>query len=343
MTIHFEHQPAAHCESGVTSNLLRFYGTNISEPMVLGVGAGLFFSYMPFITLHGMPVVSFRPLPGQIFSRVAKRLRFKIRSRRFLNEDKSMRALDRLLLRGTPVGVVVGVYYLPYFPKAYRFHFNAHNLCIIGKEEDVYTVSDPVSMDLNQLNYEELKRVRFAKGTYPPLGKMYWVERAAPASPDLKAGIISGIQLNCKRMLDIPIPYFGVKGIHTMAKKMRQWEKTLGTRKAALHLAQTIRMLEEIGTGGAGFRYMYAAFLQEAAAVLDKPECKDFSIQMTQIGDRWRDFAHEAARKFKKRGDDVCSYDQLADKLVVIAEEEKRFFTALRKFIREIESCKQRR
>jgi hypothetical protein len=337
MTINFEHKPAAHCESGVTSNLLRFYGADVSEPMVLGLGAGLFFSYMPFITLHGMPVVSFRPLPGQIFARVMKRLHFKICARRFLNEDKAMQALDRLLLlQKTPVGVVVGVFYLPYFPKSYRFHFNAHNLCVIGKDEDVYTVSDPVSLGLNKLSYDELKRVRFAKGTYPPLGKMYWVKRVSPSPLSLKAGIISGIKFCCKQMLDIPIPYFGVKGIHLMAKKMRRWEKTLGARKAALHLAQTIRMLEEIGTGGAGFRYMYAAFLQEATTVLDKPECKDFSTKMAQIGDRWRDFAHEAARKFKKRGEEVCTYNQLADKLVVIADEEKQFFTSLRKFIREV-------
>jgi hypothetical protein len=334
MKIDFEHKPAAHCENGVTSNMLRFYGINISEPMVLGLGAGLFFSYMPFITMHGMPVVSFRPLPGQIFSRVAKRLHVKISTRLYpMREEKSMKILDKLLLNGKPVGVVVGVFFLPYFPKEYRFHFNAHNLCVIGKEENVYTVSDPVSLVTNKLNSEELKRVRFAKGTYPPLGKMYWVKKVAMQSPDLKKGIISGIKLNCNRMLDIPIPYFGVRGIALMAKKMRDWEKKLGTRKAALHLAQTIRMLEEIGTGGAGFRYMYAAFLQEAAAIVEKPELKDFSQQMTSIGDLWRDFAYEASRKFKKRGENVCSYDQLADKLIHISEEEKRFFTGLRQFI----------
>jgi hypothetical protein len=335
MKINFKHRPAAHCESGVTSNILNFYGVNISEPMVLGLGGGLFFSYMPFITLHGMPVVSFRPLPGQIFARVAKRLHIKINTRFYPGrEEKSMQELDKLLQRGIPVGIVVGVYFLPYFPKEYRFHFNAHNLCVIGKEGDIYTVSDPVSTQLNQLNYEELKRVRYAKGTWPPMGKMYWVKKVSTNMPgDLKSGIISGIKLNCNRMLDIPLPYFGVKGIALMAKKMRQWETKLGARKAALHLAQTIRMLEEIGTGGAGFRYMYAAFLQEAAGIMDKPELRKFSEQMTSIGDLWRDFAHEAARKFKKRGEDVCSYDQLADKLVHIADEEKQFFTRLRKFI----------
>ena len=301
MRIDFEHTPAAHCESGVTTNMLRFYGIRISEPMVFGIGAGLFFSYMPFIRLHNMPVFSFRPLPGHIFARVTKRLGMRMNKRRFLNEDTAMKALDRLLEQGIPVGNVIGVFYLPYFPKEYRFHFNAHNICVIGKENDIYTVSDPVSQTLNQLRHDELKRVRFAKGTYPPLGKMYWVKRTPDALPDLK---------------------------------MRGLEKALGTRKAALQLAQLIRMLEEIGTGGAGFRYMYAAFLQEASGVTENPTLRELAMEMTVIGDRWRDFAYEGARKFKQRGEDVCSYDRLADKLTAIADAEKNFFLRLREALK---------
>ena len=45
----FEHRQAGHCESGVTSNLLHDMGMEISEPMVLGIGAGLFFAYLPFV------------------------------------------------------------------------------------------------------------------------------------------------------------------------------------------------------------------------------------------------------------------------------------------------------
>lgn len=331
MKIDFKHKQAAHCESGVTSNILNHYGIELSEPLVLGIGAGLFFSYMPFIKLHGMPVFSFRPLPGQIFSRVTSRLKIKVRQRRFLNKEKSMKALDALLEKGTPVGNIVGVFYLPYFPKEYRFHFNAHNICVIGKEDGIYTVSDPVSTVLNELSFEDLKLVRFAKGTWPPFGKMYWIKSVRSISPDLSSAIISGIKLNCRRMLDIPIPYFGIKGIEKLAGDMTKWEKKVGVRKAALQLAQLVRMLEEIGTGGAGFRYMYAAFLQESATILDKPFLRDYAKAMTEIGDKWRAFAYEAARKFKRRGEDVLNYSQLADMLLDIAKEEKTFFTSLRK------------
>lgn len=334
MKIDFLHSHSAHCESGVTSNMLRFYGINLSEPMVLGIGAGLFFSYMPFIRLHGMPVVSFRPLPGHIFARVTRRMNASIGSRRFLNKDKAMRALDELLEQGTPTGAIVGVFYLPYFPKEYRFHFNAHNICIIGKEGDTYTVSDPLSIVTNELSSSDLRRVRFAKGTYPPMGKLYWVKKIKTSEPDLRPAVISGIRLNCRRMLNIPIPFFGVKGIETLASRMRNWERRLGTRKAALQLAQLIRMLEEIGTGGAGFRYMYAAFLQEASEILQRPELNDFAMQMTSIGDLWRDFAFESARKFKRRSDSLCSYDDLADKLNAIAAQERNFFTNLQEAVR---------
>ena len=64
MKVEFQHRQSAHCENGVTSNLLRFYGVDLSEPMVFGIGSGYFFSHMPFIKLNGMAVTSFRVLPG---------------------------------------------------------------------------------------------------------------------------------------------------------------------------------------------------------------------------------------------------------------------------------------
>ena len=79
MQLDFKHKPSGHCENGVVSNLLGFYGINLSEAMVFGLGSGLFFAHMPFIKLHGMAVTSFRPLPGAIFSRVMSLLGIKMK------------------------------------------------------------------------------------------------------------------------------------------------------------------------------------------------------------------------------------------------------------------------
>jgi len=327
--IDFSHHQAAHCENGVTSNLLKHYNIHLSEPMVFGIGSGLFFSYMPFMKLNDLPVISFRPWPGQIFNRITRRLGIKIERFKFSDQDESMEALDKNLKQGIPTGCLVGVYHLTYFPPAYRFHFNAHNIVVVGRENGEYLVSDPIMPGIERLSHHDLQKVRFAKGTYPPRGRMYYIKETS-SSFDMKHAIVKGIHLTCKDMLTIPIPLFGVKGIRYLAKQMRKWPQRLGDKKAALYMGQVVRMLEEIGTGGAGFRFIYAAFLQEAAKELDQPWLNDMSKEMTEAGDRWREFALIAGRIFKNRAGQEDSYIAASDLLYDIADREERIFRRLR-------------
>jgi len=335
MELDFVHRTAGHCENGVVSNLLRFYGIEMSEAMVFGLGSGLFFSHMRFIQVNNMAVTSFRPLPGIIFSRVMGLLGVKIVREKFRDKDKAMKKLDEVLLSGIPVGLVVGVYNLPYFPKEYRFHFNAHNICVIGKENDEYIVSDPVVLDKCRLSSEELKLVRFAKGTWSPNGKMYYIKDINGIKPVDETMVRRAILKNCSLMLRIPLPMFGVDGIRYLANRMKKWVSVFGEKKAALNLAQVIRMLEEIGTGGAGFRFMYAAFLQEAAIMINEPRLNQLSAELTSIGDLWRVFSYNAARLFKKRDGEIITYDQLSEKLMIIADREEKLFKELEKVIKD--------
>ena len=334
MALDFEHKPAAHCENGVIANLLRFYGFEISEPMIFGLASGMFFSHMPFVKLSGMAVTGFRTFPGVLFSRVARLLGFKIKAKRFLNETQAMQKLDEMLLSGIPVGCVVGMFYLPYMPVEYRFHFNGHNICVVGKDEQGnYLVSDPNAIEKVTISRKDLIRVRFAKGgTYPLFGQMYWIKYVPEKLPDLAPLICKSIKRNCWLMTSQPkwLPFFGVNGIYYLSKKIRTWEQKMGARKAALNLAQVIRMLEEIGTGGAGFRYMYAAFLQQSATVTGIAELNVFSQRMTEIGNLWRNFAYKASRIYKKRQGEQYTYDELGDILYRIAELEETFFKELK-------------
>jgi hypothetical protein len=329
MKIDFQHHMAAHCENGVTSNLLGYYGIQLSEPMIFGIGSGYFFSHMPFIKLNGMAVTSFRVWPGVIFKRVTHRLGISVKRMKFRNRERAMNVLDDKLRQGIPVGMLVGVFQLPYFPPEYRFHFNAHNITVFGQENDNYLVSDPVMEHVETLTRRQLKNVRYAKGTYPPKGRMYYITKA-PVKPDIRPAIMKGIQKTAKDMLGIPLPMFGIEGIRYLSRRMRQWPVKLGDRKAALNLGQVIRMLEEIGTGGAGFRFIYAAFLQECAVILEKPWLNELSLEMTMIGDQWRAFAVNASRVFKNRRNSDITYDNLADMLLSIADKEEHVFLQLR-------------
>jgi len=328
--INFTHYQHAHCESGVTTNLLRNEGIEISEPLAFGIGAGLFFGHIPFLKINGTPGSTFRTWPGAIFKRVGQRLGIKVHTERFRSPQKAMLALDKALEHNRPVGMLSSVFYLPYLPEAFRFHFNAHNLVVYGKENGIYKVSDPVMEEVTTIAPEDLVKARFAKGAPEPRGSMYYITDV-PKAINFEEAIKKGIRQTCFFMISPPVPWFGNKAVFLLAKKIRQYPQKLTPRKASLYLGNIIRMQEEIGTGGAGFRYLYAAFLQEAAQILHRDDLLAYSQELTQVGDDWRNFAYHAARLVKDRKSDIVSYDELSDLLRICGEKEKDIFTRMDK------------
>jgi len=332
MKIDFEHRMAAHCENGVISNMLRYYGIDLSEALIFGIGSGIYFSYLPFYKLNGMPVISFRPWPGLIFKRITKALNIKMHIELFRNPEKAMKALDDNLENGIPTGMVVGVFHLTYFPAPYRFHFNAHNIVGIGKENGEYLISDPVMEKIEHLSYDDLKRVRYAMGIAKPKGKMYYIEKISHTI-DLEKAIMKGLKRTILEMVKLPGPIIGVTGIKYLSSRIKKWPKKYGEKKAAQYLGQIVRMQEEIGTGGAGFRFLFSAFLQEASEKLQIPALNDLSMKMTNVGDKWREFAVKAGRICKGRQTSE-TYDELSEFLQTIADEEKKVYLGIEKAIR---------
>lgn len=331
MKLQFEHHQAAHCENGVASNLLKSQGLEISEPMVFGIGSGLFFVYLPFLKVNFAPGFSYRSMPGSIFSKAAKRLGFKIKRQKFRNPKDAQKALDENLRKGIPTGMQVGVFHLTYFPEEYKFHFNAHNLVAFGKENGEYLISDPVMDFPTKLTEAELEKVRYAKGAFAPRGHMYFPVEV-PETVELASAIKAGIRETSKRML-APAPIIGVKEMRWVAKSIPKWAAKKGAKTTNHYLGQLIRMQEEIGTGGGGFRFLYGAFLQEAADVLQNEELRELSREITMIGDLWRDFAVDIARVYKNRNSKSDIYNQLSKQMLHIADLEEAFFRRLKKAV----------
>ncbi|MFX0555707.1 BtrH N-terminal domain-containing protein [Maribacter sp. CXY002] len=329
--VEFAHKQSAHCENGVISNLMRHNGFEISEPMVFGIGSGLLFSYLPFLKVNYAPVFTYRSMPGFIFNKFAKRVGIKMKKEKFKNPKMAKARLDENLANNTPVGLQVGVYNLLYFPDEYRFHFNAHNMVVYGREGDRYLISDPVMEIVTSLSSKELEKVRFAKGAFAPKGHMYYPV-SFPEKLTLEKAIVQGIR-QTSRDMTAPVPIVGVKAMRWVAKNIRKWPKKLGAKKANHYLGQIVRMQEEIGTGGGGFRYIYAAFLQESSELLQNNKLLDLSKEMTSIGDAWRDFAVDASRIYKNRNAASNGYEDIAIQLEAIADREEKFFRTLRKAV----------
>jgi hypothetical protein len=200
---------------------------------------------------------------------------------------------------------------------------------VFGKENENYFISDPVMETTTSLTEKELEKVRFAKGALAPKGHLYYLERV-PTKYDWETAIKKGIKKTCNDML-APVPIVGVNAMKWVAKNIREWPKKIGVKKTNHYLGQLIRMQEEIGTGGGGFRFIYAAFLQEASEILNNPKLKELSKEMTEIGDEWRDFALNISRVYKNRSSENDIYEKLSNQLLGIAEREKKFFRELKK------------
>ena len=195
----FTHQHAGHCESGVASALLRHSGFDMSESMAFGLSSGLAFAYLPFVKLSGLPLIAYRTQPKSLIKGLRKPLGVDFSFETFSGPERGQARLDELLAQGHVVGLQTSVYWLPYFPPEMRFHFNAHNLLVYGKEGDEYLISDPVFEAPVRCKVEDLNRSRFAKGVLAPKGLLYVLNRPPRQAEVIPAVLGKAIAKTCRR------------------------------------------------------------------------------------------------------------------------------------------------
>ncbi len=329
----FDHIQTAHCENGVAVSLLKFHGLDfMTEPLVFGLGVGLFYIHIPFMKINNGPAISFRTIPGEIFRRSSKALGIKITRKKFSNPIVARDFLNAKLAEGVPVGCQVGVFHLAYFPKEYRFHFNAHNIIVYGKKEGGYLISDPVMETVTVLSEDQLEDVRFARGPLAPKGHLYFPENVPPPDNNqLRKAVAVALKKNAWWMSQVPVPFIGSSGFKFTANYIRKWPRKIGLKNSSLFLGQIVRMQEEIGTGGGGFRFIYAAFLEKAAEILQDDRLIALSEKITLSGDLLRSSAVNMAAVYKGRNTEQKYFDEIADGFDEIAALEKETFLKLYK------------
>ncbi len=326
----FHHKMAAHCESGAVTAQLNYAGLNISEPMVFGISGGLFFGYFKLPTMD-FPTFVLRNQPGKLRKAVQKRLNIQIESSSFKDPNQSMAALDELINRDIPVAVQVDFFYMNYIPAYARAHFNAHFVNVVGKEGSEYLISDSYYPGIAKLNENVLKTARSVKGPFAPSGFQFRVAGIAP-EVDLKKAIKAGIKQSCFYMLRLPIPFMGIRGIKMFGNKVTRWPKLC---RDIDHLSHEIMMihviLEDRGTGGGGFRFLYASFLREAGAILASEQLDELGVEMMANGDEWRQISLFVARIGKARDLGTDKLNELKDMIHERARVEKNLFSRLYK------------
>jgi hypothetical protein len=301
--------------------------------MAFGLSSALTFAFFPFIKLSGLPLVSYRMPPKTIIRGLQKPLRFSMHTETFRRQEAGMARLNELLDDGRVVGLQASIFWLPFVPPDFRFHFNAHNLLAYGRDtaNGDYLLSDPVLEEPVRCTAADLSKARFARGLLAPKGLLYYPD-STPQEPVWEEAIPAAIKKTARNMLRPPLPFIGIKGIARIARAFERLPAATAPQAAKLYIGHLIRMQEEIGTGGGGFRFMYAAFLEEAATINANPALAELAAQLIEIGDLWREFALATSRMIRDR--DPLDTNHLATLLRTQAEREKAFFTSLYKAVR---------
>jgi hypothetical protein len=324
---------SAHCETGTLSSQLAFHGLELSESMVFGIGSGIFFGYFNN-SRFAFPTFIVRNRPGQIRKNLTKQLGIKFHTETFKTPQQAQIRLDQLLEQGIPPATQVDFFFMDYLPQYLRVHINVHFINVVGKTGDNYLISDCYYPKLVELAGNSLEKGRFAGGNMAPEGFLFY-PTYIPKVFNYEKAVRKGIKKACFNMLKIPIPFLGIKGMRKFSKHITEWPKLAMDTEDLSHQVSKINiLLEDQGTGGAGFRFMYATFLKQAAEILNMPTLNDFSKQMMENGDKWREISLQAARMGRNRDLSVDRLKDLGDLIYQRADVEEAFFKNLSRAIK---------
>jgi hypothetical protein len=320
----------AHCESGTITGLLHHAGLEITEPLVFGLGSGLSFAYLNFPTMN-FPVVAMRNRPGLIVQNVSKRTGIRFKTIHFSNPDKGESVLNDLIEKQIPTAARVDFFYMTYIPHWARVHINFHFITVVGKNGDVYYVSDSYHPGIAELKIDMMRKGRFAKGTQPPKGFLFYPV-SLPETIDYEKAIPKSIKNVVFTMIKVPLPIIGVNGIYRFAEQIMTWPRRARDIDHLSHEIMKIGIiLEDQGTGGGGFRFLYATYLRSCSEILNKPLLKEFAERLMIIGDKWRELSLFVGRIGKNRDLGTDRLRELSAMIRKRGECEKAFFTDLSK------------
>jgi len=259
MTSRFAPFVGQHCETVTTGTLLNAVGIGLSEPMLFGLGEGLGFITLNLKSLP-LPFVGGRSRPFALTQALCANLGIQCRARESSSKTNAWKTLATSLEAGTPVGLQVDCFHLPYFTQA--VHFAGHFVAAYGVERDeVLLVDTQQQGTLQRVPRAALEAARFARGPMAAKARA-WTLEPGRKKPNLAAAIRKAIRANARAYLAPPFSGASYRGIEKLADSLPAWAQS--ARNPTEDFALASLMMERAGTGGALFRNFYRDFLEES-------------------------------------------------------------------------------
>lgn len=284
-----------HCITGSMRHLYSFNHYPISEDMLLGLGAGVGFIYWhmkgsdPFC--GGRANVGRSGEEGLEIT-AGRRTGVKVEVHQTSSAKKAETLLVETLLNQTPIMLYVDMGLLPYFDFPEEYHFGMHSVVVAGYDPDSRHVLIADRDGLHPVPLDALTKARSSKYKPFPPNNRWCAFDFTDKRPLQPAEIWMAIREVSTGMLHPPIANLGAKGIHTAAKRIHEWPKMMNEAELRHACFNGYIMIDaKGGTGGGLFRYMYARFLNEAAAITGETQLTALGEQMHTNGDRWQEIA----------------------------------------------------
>jgi len=332
----FNHRPGGHCSSTALRDLLDFYGHDLTEEMVFGLGSGIGFTYYHHPDMKP-PVY----IGGRVFNlekHLCEHLGIGIDIVSGLGDRESWLAVKEMLDEGIPTMVHADVYHLDYL-RAKR-HFSGHRIVLVGYDEEkgVAFVADNDRDSIQGCSLDNLARARSAAFLPQPADNTFYrfsvPRQLNPLSRAIPPAIARVIRFN----LHLPperatFTYNGaevvrgVKGLERFAQVMPGWPKEMDEDTLSLLCKSIYVSAEKGGTGyGGNFRRLYGRFLCESAVVLSSPGLDLTADEFISIGDIWTDLSLTFKELSGNGRQAVLEAEPMAKK---ISDRELAAFTAL--------------
>ncbi len=297
----FERCPALdgyHCQTNSLAKIFHYHGHPLSEDMLLGLGAGMGFIYWQ-MQIGGEKTVFIggRSNNKDFFSDVGKRTGVFINVISTSSAKKAESRLLEHLAQKRPVMLFADMGLLPWFDLPAEYHFGGHTFTVCGFDDNYTALAsdmDQYATGLKKGFYYPiaLERLRAARGSphkpFPPKNA-YLEFDFAQFHPPRPEDIWSAIEEVIAAQLRPPIKNLGVKGIRHAAKELPKWPALFDDGALRMNLFSLYVFVEIGGTGGGCFRYMYARFLNEAAAVTGNRELTEIAPLLDESGTLFSD------------------------------------------------------
>ena len=317
----FQHFTTHHCVTGSMRHIYVYNEHDISEEMLLGLGAGVSFSYWhfkgqtPFIGGRG----GFKPPMEEL---TGQRTGVRIEMHTTTSIRKANMALLEMLESGQPVMIQCDMGFLPYFDfGGQEYHFGGHVIVVCGYDPatNQVLVADR-DEELHSVTMEDLVKARGSTHKpFPPKNLWYtfdFGQKRQPSADEVRQAILE----QAKSMLEPPIRNIGVKGIRKAAESVAKWPEELGADELRFALFNNYLFISPVGgTGGGVFRYMFSRFLREASEIVDDARLAESADEFRQIGDDWERLgewfrqASEAPEPDSMLGECVAPLNALAE------------------------------